>query len=67
MLGSHSIQAADGIVGETSFAIQKGRFYIWKVGEKRTTGRDLHHVFNAFALLALLKSIFRPEEQVATK
>jgi hypothetical protein len=66
VLGSHTIPAGDGNPF-SSFAIQKGRFCIWKVGEKRTTGWDLHDVFNAFALLALLKFIFRPEEPVATK
>jgi hypothetical protein len=48
-----------------SFAIQQGEFYIWRVGEKRTTGWGLHFVFNAFALLGLLQSIFKPGSDAA--
>jgi hypothetical protein len=44
----------------SSYAIQQGNFYIWRVGEKRTTGWGLHHVPNAFVLLGLLNSIFKP-------
>ena len=44
----------------SSCAIQQGDFYIWRVGQKRPRGRGLHHVFNAFALLALLQSILKP-------
>ena len=32
----------------SSFVIQKGHFYIWCKGEKRTTGPLLRHVPNAF-------------------
>jgi hypothetical protein len=44
----------------SSFAIQSGRFYIWPVGKKRTTGPSLRQVPNAFALQGLLNSIFKP-------
>ena len=44
----------------SSFAIQHGHFYVWRIGEKRTTGPALRHVPNAWALLGLLKSILQP-------
>jgi hypothetical protein len=44
----------------SSYAIQKGHFYIWRVGQKRTTGWGLRHVPNAFVLLGLLNSIYKP-------
>ena len=44
----------------SSFAIQSGHFYIWRKGEKRTTGPLLRHVPNAFVLQGLLNSIFKP-------
>jgi hypothetical protein len=44
----------------SSFAIQQGNFYIWRTGEKRTTGWGLRHVPNAFVLLGLLNSICKP-------
>lgn len=44
----------------SSYAIQQGNFYIWRTGEKRTTGWGLHHVPNAFVLLGLLNSIYKP-------
>lgn len=44
----------------SSFAIQKGHFYVWRKGEKRTTGPGVRSVPNAFVLQGLLKSIFRP-------
>lgn len=48
-----------------SYAINEGRFYIWQVGEKRTSGYRLGKVPNAFVLLALLDEIFRPEPPAA--
>lgn len=44
----------------SSFAIQKGHFYIWRKGEKRTTGPTLRYIPNAFVLQGLLNSIFKP-------
>jgi hypothetical protein len=44
----------------SSYAIQKGHFYIWRKGQKRTTGWGLRHVPNAFVLLGLLNSIYKP-------
>ena len=44
----------------SSFAIQHGHFYVWRKGEKRTTGPALRYVPNAWALQALLKSILFP-------
>jgi hypothetical protein len=44
----------------SSFAIQHGHFYVWRKGEKRTTGPSLRFVPNAWALQALLKSILFP-------
>ena len=44
----------------SSFAIQHGHFYVWRRGEKRTTGPALRYVPNAWALLGLLKSILQP-------
>jgi hypothetical protein len=44
----------------SSFAIQKGHFYVWRKGEKRTTGPTLRSVPNAWALQGLLKSILNP-------
>lgn len=44
----------------SSYAIQQGNFYVWRVGEKRTSGWGLHHVPNAFVLLGLLNSICKP-------
>lgn len=44
----------------SSFAIQKGHFYVWRKGEKRTTGPTLRSVPNAWALQALLKSVLFP-------
>jgi len=44
----------------SSYAIQQGNFYIWRKGEKRTSGWGLHHVPNAFVLLGLLNSIYKP-------
>jgi hypothetical protein len=44
----------------SSFAIQKGHFYIWRKGEKRTHGPVLRSVPNAFVLDGLLRSIFNP-------
>jgi Family of unknown function (DUF6585) len=44
----------------SSYAIQQGNFYIWRAGEKRTSGWGLHHVPNAFVLLGLLNSLFKP-------
>ena len=44
----------------SSFAIQKGHFYIWRKGEKRTRGPVLRYVPNAFVLQGLMKSIFKP-------
>lgn len=43
-----------------SFAIHKGRFYVWRKGQKRTTGPTLRFVPNAWALQALLKSVLLP-------
>lgn len=42
-----------------SYAIQKGHFYVWRKGEKRTTGPGLRAIPNAFVLQGLLNSIFR--------
>jgi hypothetical protein len=42
-----------------SYAIQRGHFYIWRTGEKRTTGPAISSVPNAFALLGLLNIIFK--------
>jgi hypothetical protein len=44
----------------SSYAIQKGNFYIWRKGEKRTTGWGLRRVPNAFVLLGLLNAMFKP-------
>ncbi len=44
----------------SSYAIQKGTFYVWRVGEKITFGCSLHNVPNAFVLLGLLKAICNP-------
>jgi hypothetical protein len=44
----------------SSYAIQQGNFYIWRTGEKRTTGWGLRHVPNAFVLLGLFNSIYKP-------
>jgi len=44
----------------SSYAIQDGRFYIWRTGEKRTRGSALRQVPNAFVLQGLLNSIFKP-------
>jgi hypothetical protein len=44
----------------SSFNIQKGHFYVWRKGEKRTTGPAIRSVPNAFVLQGLLKSIFKP-------
>jgi hypothetical protein len=50
-----------------SYAIQRGRFYIWRVGEKRTTGPAIGSVPNAFALLGLLNIILKsPDSSVRT-
>jgi len=46
-------------------AIQKGHFYIWRAGEKRTTGPALSQVRNAFVLLALLQSIVQSKTPTA--
>jgi hypothetical protein len=43
-----------------SYAIQDGRFCIWRMGEKRTRGTSLLEVPNAFVLQGLLNSIFKP-------
>jgi hypothetical protein len=45
-----------------SFAIKRGHFYIWRVGEKRATGPAISDVPNAFALLGLLNIVFTPSE-----
>jgi uncharacterized protein DUF6585 len=45
-----------------SYAIQRGHFYIWRAGEKRTTGPAIAKVPNAFALLGLLNIIFKPPD-----
>jgi hypothetical protein len=45
-----------------SYAIQRGHFYIWRIGEKRTTGPAIAKVPNAFALHALLDIIFKSPE-----
>ena len=42
----------------SSYAIQKGKFYIWRVGEKRTRGWKVHCIPNVFVLLDLLKYTF---------
>ena len=42
-----------------SYAIEGGHFYIWRIGEKRTSGPALAKVPNAFALLGLLNIIFK--------
>lgn len=42
----------------SSYDIQKGHFYVWRVGEKRTTGPALSQVPNAFVLKGLLDAIF---------
>jgi hypothetical protein len=44
-----------------SYAIQEGHLYIWRIGEKRTAGYPISNVPNAFALLALLDVIFKPQ------
>ena len=44
----------------SSCAIQKGTFYVWRVGEKRTHGPSLRHVPNAFVLLGLLNTLRKP-------
>jgi hypothetical protein len=45
-----------------SYAIQQGHFYIWQVGEKRTTGPAIASVPNAFALHGLLDIIFKESD-----
>ena len=44
----------------SSHAIQKGRFYIWRKGEKRTRGPGIRQVPNTFALDGLLTSLSKP-------
>jgi hypothetical protein len=48
-----------------SYAIQRGHFYIWRVGKKRTTGPAIAKVANAFALLGLLNIILKPSDPAA--
>ena len=43
-----------------SYAIQSGHFYIWRVGENRTSGPAISRVPNAFALHGLLDIVFKP-------
>jgi hypothetical protein len=46
----------------TGFAMEKGRIYIWRTGQKRTTGSPVHKVLNPFTLLTLLKCIYPAKE-----
>jgi hypothetical protein len=48
-----------------SYAIQGGHFYIWRVGEKRTTGPAIAKVPNAFALLGVLDLIFKSSQSAS--
>jgi Family of unknown function (DUF6585)/Bacterial PH domain len=45
-----------------AYNIQKGRFYVWRRGEKKTTGPELRRVPNAFVLKGILDSIFKPAQ-----
>lgn len=42
----------------SSYAIQKGKFFIWEVGKKRPKGWKVHSIPNLFVLLDLLKYTF---------
>ncbi len=46
----------------TGFAMDKGRIYIWRAGQKRTTGSPVHTVINPFTLIALLRCIYPAKE-----
>lgn len=45
------------------YRIDQGQFYVWRVGQKRTTGTPISSIPNAFVLLALLDNIFRPSNE----
>ncbi len=45
--------------------IDRGHFYIFRTGQKRTTGPLISQVPNAFVLLALLEGIYKPAAQGA--
>jgi len=42
------------------YRIEKGHFFIFRVGQKRATGHPISQVPNAFVLLALLDNIYKP-------
>jgi len=46
-----------------SYRIEKGRLYVFKVGEKRTTGPSISRIPNVFVLVALLDAIRKPASQ----
>ncbi|MGD0922942.1 MAG: PH domain-containing protein [Terriglobia bacterium] len=43
------------------YRIADGCFYVWRVGQKRTTGPEISRVPNAFVLKGLLDAVLRPE------
>lgn len=43
-----------------SYRIEAGKFYIFRVGEKRSNGLDIALIPNAFALINLLETVTRP-------
>lgn len=42
-----------------TYNIQRGRFYVWRRGENKTTGPELRRVPNAFVLKGILDNIFK--------
>ncbi len=58
-IGSKTIPWAEVL----EYRIEGGEFYVWRVGEKRTTGTSIAEIPNVFVLLGLLDSVFqRPAE-----
>lgn len=47
------------------YRIDRGHFYIFRMGERRTSGPAIWNVPNAFVLVALLDSIYRPQTEAA--
>ncbi len=50
----------------SEYRIDRGHFYIFRTGQKRTTGPLISQVPNAFVLLALLEGIYKPAAQGTT-
>jgi len=48
----------------SEYRIDKGHFYIFKKGEKRTTGPAISRIPNAYVLLGLLNAIYRPRAKL---